>query len=69
MTELRVEPVLFSERLRETSERRRKALITGGAIIQNSTKSNDAYLKTIFLIHVRLFFRLDLDLVGFIIHF
>jgi hypothetical protein len=62
MTENRVESVLFYEKLRETSERRRKALIAGGAIIKNSTKSNDYYLKTIFLMHVRFFFHLDLDL-------
>ena len=47
-----VESITLSEKLHETAERRRKALMMGGAIIYNSTKSDVSFLRTVFLIHV-----------------
>lgn len=41
------------ERLRSTAARREKSLLEASAIIRNSTKSNDSYLKTIFLLQGR----------------
>jgi len=41
------------DRLANNSEKRRKALLKNGRIITSSVKSNDAYLKTIFLIKER----------------
>jgi hypothetical protein len=43
----------FVEKLRVTSEFRRKALSEGGAVIHAYPKSNDGYLKSILLIQVR----------------
>jgi hypothetical protein len=47
-------PSTFVEKLRVTSELRRKALTEGGAVIHAYPKSNDGYLKSILLIQVRL---------------
>lgn len=53
-TEYSMGPSTFVEKLRVTSELRRKALSEGGAVIHAYPKSNDGYLKSILLIQVRL---------------